>query len=213
MTYALRFQSVLSVRWWWCGALCPRMSGWHIRDKLYNGEGMTNRSFITTWWQNVPEWKKKRASILHQIWHVLSPGWQGDKMCRNRDSSGNSQTTDCILDSVSYREIHVSSPVIPCLFLSLRWAFATWIRTTQLYLLVVRLSTIHLAYRFLKQWWHEQYRHGRCRSELRQSWISRVVTLGSTLNNVFAASLFVSVSVRHAGLCRTCDPAFCTKEA
>ena len=22
-------------RWWWCRAYCPRMSGWHIRDKLW----------------------------------------------------------------------------------------------------------------------------------------------------------------------------------
>ena len=22
--------------WWWCRASCPRMSGWHIRDKLTN---------------------------------------------------------------------------------------------------------------------------------------------------------------------------------
>ena len=21
-------------RWWWCGVLCPRMSGWHVRDNF-----------------------------------------------------------------------------------------------------------------------------------------------------------------------------------
>ena len=151
--------------------------------------------------------EKKGASILHQIWHVLSPGWQGDKMCRNRDSSGNSQTTDCILDSVSYREIHVSSPVIPCLFLTvsdelLQHEFAPLNSTCSLF--VCQRSILHIVFS------NNDDTSTDCRSEPRQSWISRVVTLGSTPINVFAASMFVSVSVRHAGLCRTCGPAFWT---
>ena len=129
---------------------------------------LSSRAMVATW----PDFPKKQATIF---FCALRDRWKfGDG-----DSSGSSQTADCILVSGSYREIQVSSPVSTFLVnfeqppLNLHNMNSH--HSTLTCCLSVNEWGIHLANRFfvvvvvvvvvVDTEMIVQYGHGRCRSD------------------------------------------------